>query len=191
MDIHVSLRGSTPYLMHNIQGVDPDLPLAREMKAITAKKSKMTEDDRRNVERIEWMLGTYLEDGALAVPVRNLKKCFIDSGKITRDGTAVTRALSFPGLHVPLEHAGNGSLDAMYKSGQFMSRLAVGIGKARTMRVRPQFMPWAITFDAVLFEDAMDFDTFTRVVERSGVAIGLGDNRTNGYGRFEGLVTKR
>jgi len=191
MDLQIEITGTTPYLMHNIQGVDPDLPITREIKAITAKKSKMTEDDRRQVERLEWHSGLYQDaEGQLVVPTRNLKKCFIDSGVITRDGKNVSRALSFTALDVPLVHSGNGSVDVMYESGKFTSRMAVGIGKARTMRVRPQFLPWGLSFQAFLFEEAMDFDVFKSVVERAGITIGLGDNRTNGYGRFAANVKR-
>jgi hypothetical protein len=191
MDLRIELTGTTPYLSHNIQGVDPDLPITREIKAITAKKSKMTEDDRRQVERLEWHSGLYLDsEQRIVVPVRNVKKAFIDSGTITRDGKNVARALSFQTLEVPLNHSGNGDLNALYESGKFVSRLAVGIGKSRTMRVRPQFMPWGLEFEAFLFEEAMDSDVFTRVVERAGITIGLGDNRQNGYGRFTAKVTR-
>lgn len=191
MDLQIEITGTTPYLQHSIQGVDPDLPITREIKAITAKKSKMTEEDRRQVEKLEWFSGLYQDtEGNLVVPVRNLKKCFIDSGTISRDGKNVARALSFTALDTPLVHSGNGNLEAMFESKKFTSRLAVGIGKSRTMRVRPEFMPWGLEFQAFLFEEAMDVDVFTRVVERAGVTIGLGDNRTNGYGRFTAKVTR-
>src|SRR6266498_2825380 len=190
MHIALKITGTTPFLMHNIQGADPDLPLVREQKAITAKHSKMTEDDRRQVERIEWHLGTYVEDGVLVVPTRNIKKALIDSAKITREGQTIVRGLSFGALSIPLKHSGNGDLDAMCKSGGFTSRMGVGIGQKRVMRVRPQFMPWGLEFEAFLFEDAIDFDSFCRIIDRAGVAIGLGDNRTNGYGRFDATVTR-
>jgi hypothetical protein len=193
MDLRIELSGTTPYLMHSIQSVDPDLAITREIKAITSKKSKMTEEDRRQVERLEWHSGLYLDSETgkqLVVPVRNVKKCFIESGVITRDGKNVARALSFTSLEIPLLHSGNGSLEKMYESGKFTSRLAVGIGRSRTMRVRPEFMPWGLVFQAYLFEEAMDPDVFTRIVERAGVTIGLGDNRQNGYGRFTATVTR-
>ena len=161
-----------------------------ETKALTAKKSKMTEKDRQEVSRLEWYLGLYLEDGALAVPTRNIKKCLVDSGKIDRHGTDVVKGLSFEGLHVPLIHNGNGSLEKMRTSGNFTSLLAVGIGQKKTMRVRPEFRSWKLDFRAVLFEDVMDLDTFERITERAGRAVGLGDNRVNGYGRFKATVER-
>lgn len=189
MDLHIRMTGTTPYLQKNIRGVDPELPAARELKAITDKKSRMTEDDLARVARLEWHIALYTDEaGRLVVPTRNIKKCFIDAGKITRHGSDVARALSFRELSIPLIHSGNGDLDAMYDSGEFVSRLAVGIGKKRTMRIRPQFFPWSLEFQAYLFEDVMDADTFARIVERAGLTIGLGDNRVNGYGRFTAQV---
>ena len=36
----------------------------------------------------------------------------------------------------------------------------------------------------------MDLDTFERITERAGRAVGLGDNRVNGYGRFKATVER-
>jgi hypothetical protein len=56
------------------------------------------------------------------------------------------------------------------------------------MRVRPQFPNWVVVANAMLLEDVMDLDELQSVVHFTGVAEGLCDNRSNGFGRFEGKI---
>jgi hypothetical protein len=184
MDIKVELTGVTPLLCHNISLADPDNPIVQEIATYTAKRKK-TEDDRRAIERLEWFGGLYIEDGRPVIPTGNIRKSIIQAGKISKQGTQVTRALQFTDLHVPISYDGPTDLEALYADKVFSNRAAVGISGKRTMRVRPQFTRWAIVANALLLEDVMDPEDLVRVAERAGAAEGLGDNRVNGYGRFK------
>lgn len=183
MDIRVELTGTTPLLCHNIALADPDNPFVAEIATYTAKRKK-TEDDRRAIERLEWFGGLYVDDGRPVLPTGNIKKSFVQAGKITKQGTMVTRALSFTTLNAPIAHDGPADLEDMYADKAYSNRAAVGISGKRTMRVRPQFTKWALVADALLLDEMMDLDDFVRVANRAGQAEGLGDNRVNGYGRF-------
>jgi hypothetical protein len=44
--------------------------------------------------------------------------------------------------------------------------------------------------DWLLLANLLDFDEFEEIVHTSGVVEGLGDNRVNGWGRFEAEVMK-
>lgn len=184
MDIRLELTGTSPMLMHNINLADPDNEFTRQIKTYTDKRKK-TEDDRRAIERLEWFGGLYTANGRIVMPTGNIRKSFINAGKISKQGTQVTRSLQFTDLHVPLAYDGPEDLDLLFKDPAFSNRAAVGISGKRTMRVRPQFMTWAIVADALLLEDVMDIDDLERVAKRAGLAEGLGDNRVNGYGRFQ------
>jgi hypothetical protein len=183
MDIRLELMGTSPLLMHNINLADPDNEFVREIKTYTDKRKK-TEDDRRAIERLEWYGGLYTSGGRVVMPTANIRKAFINAGKISKQGTQVTRSLQFTDLHVPLAYDGPEDLDVLFKDPAFHNRAAVGISGKRTMRVRPQFVTWAVVADALLLEDVMDVDDLQRVARRAGMAEGLGDNRVNGYGRF-------
>lgn len=183
MQVTVELTGTTPLLCHNIALADPDNPIVAEIATYTSKRKK-TEDDRRAIERLEWFGGLYVEDGRPVLPTGNIRKSFIQAGKISKQGTQVTRALQFSSLHVPIAHGGPDDLEAMYADKAYSNRAAVGISGKRTMRVRPQFTKWAVVADALLLDDVMDLDDLVRVAERAGQAEGIGDNRVNGYGRF-------
>jgi hypothetical protein len=122
-------------------------------------------------------------------PTSKPRKCFINTGKISKMGKMVERALSFRTLNVPLVYNGPKDPQEVFARPEFHSRLSVGIGNKRVMRVRPKFFPWAMSVNGVFIEDAgLNFDDLKRIVELAGVVEGIGDNRVNGYGRFEGRV---
>jgi len=183
MEIKLEITGVSPLLMHNIALADPDNPIVREIATYTSKRKK-TEDDRRAIERLEWFGGLYVEDGRIVVPTANIRRCLVEAGKITRQGTQVARAIQFTEMSVPLIYDGPSDPKELFQLPQFHDRSAVGISGKRTMRVRPKFPTWALVADAILLESVMDADDFRRVAEMAGKAIGLGDNRINGFGRF-------
>jgi hypothetical protein len=187
MDIRLELVGTQPLLMHNIALADPDNEFTKEIATYTAKRKK-TEDDRRAIQRLEWFGGLYVHNGRVVMPTGNIRKSLIQAGKISKQGTQVTRSIIFSDLNVPLTYDGSSDLEVLYKDVAFSHRSAVGISGKRTMRVRPHFPTWAIVADALLLEDVMDVGDFERVAQRAGLAEGLGDNRVNGYGRFTATV---
>lgn len=183
MDIKLEITGTTPLLMHNISLADPDNPIVREIQTYTSKRKK-TEDDRRAIERLEWFGGLYLDAGRVVMPTGNIRKCFVQAGKISKQGTQVARALQFVDMFVPLAYDGPQDPQELFGRPEFHDRAAVGISGKRTMRVRPKFPRWSVVASAVLLESVMDLDDLRRVARLAGQAEGLGDNRVNGYGRF-------
>lgn len=190
MKIRINVVGTSPLLMHNIQLADPDNEFTRQIAAITGKRKK-TEDDRRAIEKLEWYGGLYVGSTGVVVPTASLRKCLINAGKITKQGTAVQRALHFADVEVPLTYDGPRDIDRLFADATYHHRAAVGIGAKRTMRVRPKFPQWAAVADAEFLEDVMDVADLRRVVERAGLAEGLGDGRALGFGRFEGQVEEQ
>lgn len=184
MKFQLHIKGTTPLLMHNPRMVDPEFELNREIKALTSKRKK-TDEDLRQIEQLEWYGGLYEERGVIVQPTSKVRKCIINTARMQKLGKAVERALSFGTLNVPLEYTGPRDIDAVFADKKFHSRLSVGVGGKRVMRVRPQFHDWALTLDGLLVEDAgLNVDEFVRIVEMAGVVEGIGDNRVNGYGRF-------
>ncbi len=190
MKVTLKFTGTSPLLMHNPRMVDPEFQLNRDIKVITAKRKK-TDEDHRQLEMLEWYGGLYEQDGAIVQPTSKPRKCLINAGKISKQGKSVERALSFSALNVPLVYEGPKKIDDVFADKRFHSRLSVGIGGKRVMRVRPQFFPWGLTVDGLFIEDAgLNIDEFERICELAGLAEGIGDNRVNGYGRFSVKVVK-
>jgi len=193
MHIVIELTGRSPLLMHNPRMVDPDFPLVREIAALTGKRKK-TDDDRRQIEKLEWYGGLYASNGngpeIVTQPTAKVRKCLINTAKISKQGKMVERALAFAELDIPLIYDGPKKIDAVFADARFHSRLSVGVGNKRVMRTRPRFLPWALRLEGLFVEDAgLNFDEFQRIVELAGVVEGIGDNRVNGYGRFVGKAT--
>jgi hypothetical protein len=190
MRIRVELQGTSPLLMHNPRMVDKEFEITRQISAITSKRKK-TDEDYKAIERLEWYGGLYATDGVVVQPTSKPRKCIQQTATITKMGKAIERALAFNALEVPLVYDGPKDVDKLFADTRYHSRLSVGIGKKRVMRVRPKFFPWAMSVDGLFIEDAgMNFDEFVTIVEMAGVVTGIGDNRVNGYGRFTGKVVK-
>src|SRR3990167_3543099 len=195
MNITITLTGTSPLLMHNPRMVDPEFELNRQIKAITAKRKK-TDDDHRAIARLEWYGGLYTGqngDGPIITqPSSKVRKCLINTARISKMGKSVERAISFSSLDVPLIFEGPKDIDAVFDDARFHSRLSVGVGNKRVMRVRPKFLPWALDVSGLFVEDAgLNFEDLERIVELAGVVEGLGDGRAIGYGRFLGRVRAR
>lgn len=193
MRISISLEGTSPLLMHNPQMVDPEFEINRQIKALTSKRKK-TDDDLRQIEKLEWYGGIYLAQNGhgpeVVQPTSKIRKCLINTAKISKLGKSFERALSFTAMNVPLTYDGPKDIDKLWADVRFRSRLSVGLnGTKRVMRCRPQFFPWSMTVGGIFVEDAgLNFDELERVVELAGIVEGIGDNRVNGYGRFIGKV---
>lgn len=196
MNITISLKGTSPLLMHNPRMVDPEFDLNRQIKALTSKRKK-TDEDLRQIEKLEWYGGLYTASmngsgTVVSQPTAKVRKCLINTARISKMGKMVERALSFADLDVILHHDGPKDVDAIFADSRFHSRLSVGVGNKRVMRVRPRFLPWSLEVRGLFVEDAgMNFDDLTRIVELAGIVEGIGDNRVNGYGRFVGTVRER
>ncbi len=190
MKIRIELTGTSPLLMHNPRMVDKDFEITREIGALTAKRKK-TDADLKAIERLEWYGGLYATNGVVVQPTSKPRKCIVNAAKISKLGTAMARALNFMALEVPLMYDGPREIDALFADERYHSRLSVGVGNKRVMRVRPKFFPWALQVDGIFIEDAgINYSELQAIVELAGVVEGMGDNRINGYGRFVGKVVK-
>lgn len=193
MKVRIELQGTSPLLMHNPQMVDPEFEINRQIKALTAKRKK-TDDDMHQIEKLEWYGGIYLAVNGhgpeVVQPTAKVRKCLINTAKISKLGKSIQRALSFNSLNTPLIYDGPRTVDELWADKRFRSRLAVGIGGTkRIIRVRPQFPQWQLHVDGIFVEDAgLNFDELERIVELAGIVEGIGDNRVNGYGRFAGKI---
>jgi hypothetical protein len=187
MRIRTTLGGASPLLLHNIQLANPDNEWTKQIAAITSKRKK-TEDDRREIARLEWMGSLYVSDGQVVIPTGNVRRCFQESAKITRQGKQLNRALSAADgvIYTPLAFEGRKrSLAELVEDPNYRDVTLVGITGNRTVRVRPYFRTWGLEVEWELLSQVLDFDDFKTIAELAGKVEGLGDNRTNGFGRFD------
>jgi hypothetical protein len=172
--------------------VDPQYAMCREIKAITSKRKK-TDEDLARIEMLEWYGGIYtMQNGKgqiVSQPSSKVRKCLIETAKISKLGKNVERAITMTSLDIPVVYDGPTELDDLFADQEYTSRLSVRVGSARVMRVRPQFKTWALDAPIMFVDDAgLNQDEFERIVKLAGVVTGIGDARAIGYGRFEGEV---
>lgn len=187
MQIEINITGVTPLLMKSAAGVNSEHPLNKELAVLTKKTaSKRTSEENREMRRLEWLLAIYTDGEQVIYPTANVVRCFKEAGKVSKQGTQVTRGLSLDGIEVPLAYARNGhrTVEDLFRDANFVDVRSVGVGQKRVMRTRPRFMPWSFSVTGELFDDVMDIADLRRISELAGRAIGLGDNRINGFGRF-------
>lgn len=188
--LHLILAGTSPLVINNIRGADPDEPLVREMKKITDKKTGMTDEDRQRLELLKWRCSLYDQDalGNLLFPVANILKSFQRAAGQFRKGTQLARAVSPAQASIVIEHDGPRDLDKLYSDDRYRLRNMVNTNptgkKTMVPTVRPIFPEWAMELDVILLNDVLGETDFTRCAELAGVGEGIGNARPLGYGRF-------
>ncbi|HEX2578660.1 MAG TPA: hypothetical protein VHK88_20115 [Aquihabitans sp.] len=184
MKVRISIEGTAPLLCHNIQLADPLNPIAKAMKAISAKRKK-TEDDHEQLARLEFEGGLYLAPGVGPyVPGVNIEKSIVEGARITKQGKQVERGLFVTDNEVPLLYQGPRAVEDLWADVNFRSSMAVKVGQARVMRTRPIFRSWALDVDAEVDPALLDMANLSAICEDAGRMVGIGDYRPR-FGRFD------
>lgn len=188
MQIQVELTGATGLVMHNIRLADKRDEWTRAIAEITSKR-KRTDADEAEIERLEWYGGLYHDpETGIHLPSWNVVRCFERAATITRQGTALVRAVAVMTDKVPLTYDGPRKLEELWNRPEFRWRTTVGVQRAKVTRMRPIFRRWSLTLEAELLEDVLSPEDLTRIIELAGRSEGLGDARKLGYGRFTAVV---
>lgn len=185
--LELHLTGIAPMLMHAPRTVNPLDEITVEIKGYTSKRKK-TEEDHRTIARLEWEAGLY-HDSALGpyIPSANVEICLRDAGKITRQGTAVTRGVIVSEDKLPLVYTGprgtNGHGTQELWDANYKDIRRVGNQQNSIMRCRPMFPSWSIKVPILLEPSILDRRDLLELADRAGRMIGLGDYRPR-FGRF-------
>lgn len=187
MKLTVHLTGLSPLLMHNPRLADPDDEIVQEIAKINS-KTKKTADDREHRSHLEFIGGLYLGENGPVVPAVNIRKCWIETGKGRKLGTAVQRAVIMNAVDCPVEYEGPRDAEGLWAIPAHRNRMMIAVRKARMPRVRPMFMPWALTAELDLITEFLDFDAFSDIVVQAGIIEGIGDGRSIGFGRYNSVI---
>lgn len=179
-----SIKGTTAMLMHGERLANPFDPITKEIKAISGKRKK-TEDDLREMARLEWLGGLYHdEDNGIHVPGYNVLACIVGGGKVHKLGTAIKRSALVVEDAIKVEFDGPKAPAKLFENPKFVDMRSVKIGTSKVMRCRPVFPQWALTFSVAYDENSIQRSELDRCVETAGQMVGLGDYRPR-FGRFE------
>jgi hypothetical protein len=183
--LHVKWTGIRPLLMHNAQLSDPLNPIVRQIKALTAKKTKKTDHDMQEIDRLSYIGSLYLgENQKPVIPSDNIERCIQLGAQKKRLGKDVAAAVLCSDVEYRLNYVGPTGADKLYASPSHILRKCVAVQKNRVMRVRPMFPSgWSLTFDLEFDESVINFRAIEEAMTDAGSLIGLGDWRPK-FGRF-------
>lgn len=195
--ITLTLTGTTPLVMHHPRLADPLDPATKALKEITGKARK-TEADHLRMAELEWHASLYHDaDLGPYVPAEWVWRTISKGGTQFRKGSALQRGLLIQPADrlIALEYAGPRDPASLFATPEHVLRSAVNANPSsstvsKTMRTRPVFEQWACTAHLLWIPTAVDLDDITRAAEFAGWAIGIGDGRGIGYGRFQVEVTR-
>jgi hypothetical protein len=184
-------------VMDNIQSMDPDSELNQQIQAIIS-KPEMTEEDVRRKNELAYLAALYTdpESGELVFPWANILRALrsgafaVGKAKLSGDvGNGVTSS----GIEFPLAYDGP-EPGKLYGEARFRLRKSVNKNpsgkKAMVITVRPVIPEWQLEVPVTVFNEVIGWDKFVRVVKMTGEAVGFGNARRLGYGRFTAEVTK-
>lgn len=182
----LTMTGTMPLIMHNVQTADPLNVFAKEMAKITKKKTNKTEADLAELDRLKFEAGLYFDpEIGPYLPVQNIFRCLIEAGSMTRDGKKIERGITILGDRAPLQYNGPRDVTSLYGGGstKFVDRRVVVVARQRIVATRPIFPEWVAAFEIELDPEVLDPDHFSDVAAKAGRSVGVGDYRRF-YGKF-------
>lgn len=181
----VKWTGLRPLLMHSAQLADPLNPIVRKIKEHTAKKTKKTDYDLEEIDRLSYIGSLYLgEDGKPVIPSDNIERCIQLGAQKKRLGKDVAAAVLCVDAEYPLMYDGPKGPEKMYANPRFVNRKSVAVQKSRVMRVRPMIPTgWELAFEIEFDESVINEKAIVSAMEDAGTLVGLGDWRPK-FGRF-------
>ena len=185
-NLTMTMTGTAPLIMHNVQAADPQNHWAKLMKEITAKKTNKTESDEIELSRLKFVSGLYHDDQAGPfLPAANIFRCLIEAGSMTRDGKNVERGVVIENFLSPLAYDGPRDPAGLWNNGEgrFVDRRMAAVNRVRIPVVRPIFPDWSATFGVFVEDEVIDVAKFVNLADKAGRMVGVGDYRRF-YGRF-------
>lgn len=181
----LTLTCTAPLLMHNARLSDEFNPITLEIKKITAKKTKKTDDDRWELRRLEFMGGLYYQqDAGPYIPAANIEASLVKAATLTRSGQDIKRGVRIVTDINPLGYQGPRDPDDLWKDANFVHNSSVRVGQSRIIRTRPIFRGWITEAEGIFDPSVVDIESLRGFAETAGQLIGLGDWRPR-FGTFE------
>lgn len=176
----LTLTGTQPLLVHNVQLGDPENEYVRDIARLNALKGKITDDQRAERDWLKFRGGLYYDpDLGPVMPAANIFRSLQQAAALTRNGKDIERGLVILDDTAPLEYDGPRKPEDMWGGGQsrYVDRRMARINRAPVVAIRPRFDEWSASVRYDLDEDVMSEDDFKFVAEKAGRMIHIGDYR--------------
>jgi hypothetical protein len=190
MKLKIEVTGAAPLLMHNNTLADALSDPAKQLKKISAKRTK-TDEDHIAMRRIEFEAGLYIHpEAGPYMPGANLAASLLEAAKISRRGQTVKRGLIVVSPINRLEYDGPRDVSGLWNNLKFRHVAPVkNQGTTTVMRCRPVFMDWAFTATALINQRVLTLEDLADIADAAGEMAGLGDWRP-WHGRFTAKVSE-
>lgn len=180
-------ESEAPLLMHSNRGINPLNKLSQQISIISSKRKK-TEDDHREMFRLNWENAIYFDkELGPYVPAENIEANLRVAGTKNKRGTDIKRGgMRVKESKIKLLYDGPRDLESLYGDGDtdFVDlRPATNPGSGSgVMACRPRFNRWAIEFTLLVDTDVFNESGLIETLENAQ-NIGLCDFRER-YGKF-------
>lgn len=180
----VTCVGTSPLLMHNARLVDPLDVIVKQIQEVS-KKTKKTDEDHREIGRLEWIGGMYYNpDLGPFIPAPNLQKSIIEGARLSKSGKKIERGVFIETIMIPVQYDGPRDITELWDDGRFAHRSPVKVGMSRVMRTRPLFSLWTLHATGMYDASIINLADLRSAAKTAGAMIGLGDYRPT-YGRYD------
>lgn len=184
----ISITGVSPLLLNNPQTVDRFNKFAKRMAAISAKKTKRTDDDYLEYRDLEMESKSYFDEKiGVYVPSSWLSEAIaVAAFRVAKTSKADIRGALFTTEEkVPLKYRDMDKVKAVsdiVKNPAFRIMLNLPQGKQRLAKAFPIFHQWSFSTDIEFDDKIIDPDSITRITEYTAKYGGFGDFRPK-FGR--------
>ncbi len=177
------VEGVAPLIMNNGQKCNPLNPLVKEIKKLTSKGRKKTDEDLAEICRLEWYGGLYVnDDKRVIIPGEVIEATIRNGARKTRRGKDVEMGLLCD-QNPLLEYDGPKDIDKLWADERFRSMEPVNVQKAKVIRSRPKFPAWKLSFALQFRPDILNEADVDLFVQTAGDIVGFCDWRPK-HGRF-------
>lgn len=197
----VQLTGTAPILFSNGQGIDVLSPQALAIKWFTNQKQKKNE---RAMRRLFWLFSAYWgTEGTFdygedlkgdssfegyadpVIPADNMQRCLRDAAVDWKKGKEIGRAVAVENDATVIYDGPKDAVE-MFNDGRFYHCKPTGRGG---VAVRMMLPSWQVEYNMLLNDEISDVRTLGMVLDRAGMATGLGTWRPGSpkpgrFGRF-------
>lgn len=183
-ELHLTMKGFSPMLLHNGQTANPLNKYARQLKKVSGKRNK-TDEDFEAMAKIEFFAGLYLnQKGEYVLPAHNIEAVLLEGAKKNKNGKLIQSGVFVAEDPLLVFDGSQKTADELWDGGEHALMVAVRVGKNRVMRTRPM-IPEGWTAEVVIHYDQqiVEESVIRQALEVGGREKGMGDWRPK-YGRF-------
>lgn len=189
MQHRIRIKGASPVIHHAGIGIDPELPINKEIARLASKKASVrTETENIRIRDLETIKSLWLDGDKPTVPSAAIRSCIEKAARKFKEGPAVREGLIVTESIFEYDMEAYGSdLEEIGKTTQFT--VPVVVQRSRILRTRAKFdPPWSVAFVVDTDPDLVDSEKLWKWLDVAGRRIGLGDwrpEKSGHYGRFQ------